>query len=122
MTVKLYLAADVDTAFAHAVQHIREVQQGNPLQTVSLLVPTAEVVQAVRRLLGDVFGVTIYQFYGLGQAILNATGQSFQWLSDAAVSQLVRRLLADMAKADELSSFAQVWALPGFQQALLILH
>ena len=119
MAVSLYLAADADTAFRHAVQRIREVQYGDPLQVVSLLVPTSQAVQAVRSLLGDALGVTIYQFYGLGQAVLDTAGQPVHWLSDTAVNRLIRGLLVQMAERGELTSFVPVWEMPGFQQALM---
>lgn len=119
MTATLYLVEDIDTAFQHAVQRIREVQEGDTLQEVSILVPTSHAVKAVGSLLGETMGVSITQFYGLGQAVLDTAGLPVYWLSDTSINRLIRHLLEQMAVQDELTSFMPVWEMPGFQQALM---
>lgn len=119
MAPSVYLSPTTDTALEHAIAQVRAIQAANPLAAVCFLLPTAEDTRLLRGRLGDSMGVRIYQFYRLGQAILNQAGWPNHEIGDAAIHRLVRDLLAEMQQRGELTSFAPVWEKPGFIQVTL---
>jgi ATP-dependent helicase/DNAse subunit B len=119
MTPILYLASTIDTALAHMVGQIAATQREEPLARVQVLLPRAEVAGYVRRGLGNTLGVELSEFYGLGRAIVDASGLGVVELSDTALRRLVRRLLRGMHETGELSTFDAVWDKPGFTQLML---
>ena len=119
MAVKLYLSPSLETSLLHTVERIGEVRSSHPLLPINILVPTAQTVQAVRQLLGDTIGVSVNQFYGLGQAILDAAGQPARWLNDTTIRRLVHALLGQMNAQGALSTFSAVWDMPGFNHTMV---
>ena len=119
MTVRLYLSPSFENSLQHAAGQIREVHSQHPLLPLYALVPTQLSVHTLRRHLGDTMGVYLHRFYDLGQSLLDAAGNPVHWLSDTAIQRLVHHLLGNMAAANQLSTFAQVWDKPGFNRALV---
>ena len=119
MTATLYLAPNLDSALAHAAAAAAESQRLQPFAPVHLLLPDRQAVQAARKRLGDRMGVRFYQFYGLGQQVLDRAALPVQRISDTALHRLVRQVLRQLAEAGRLSTFLPVWETPGFSQVLV---
>ncbi|HSH13627.1 MAG TPA: hypothetical protein VLA15_07755, partial [Desulfurivibrionaceae bacterium] len=119
MTVFFHQVPAVRVAIAHAVEEARAAKQADPLAPITFLLPRREDAAPVRRALGDVMGVTMLQFYGLGERILDEAGSPVRELDDLAARRLVRQCLDDMAVANELSTFATVVDKPGFIRLLV---
>ena len=58
-------------------------------------------------------GVQMYQFYRLGNAILDEAGIPIHSINDTAIRRLIRRILQEMNTEGLLTSFAPVWEKPG---------
>ena len=119
MAAQLYLTPSLETALLHTVERIGETRRSHPLLPARILVPTGQTGQAVRQHLGDALGVHLYQFYGLGQAILEDAGHPLRGLNDTTIRRLVEYLLAQMNAQSELSTFSAVGDKPGFTQVLV---
>jgi ATP-dependent helicase/DNAse subunit B len=115
----LYLSPNLDTSFSHAARAVAELRQEQPFAPLSFLLPDSAAAQAARQRLGDTIGVKFSQFYGLGQAILDAAHQPVYQISDTAQRRLVRQILGQMAAEGRLTSFLPVWEMPGFVQVLV---
>jgi ATP-dependent helicase/nuclease subunit B len=119
MLAKILLVPNTDTAIKHAIAQISEVRKENALYPVQILMPTADSLHLVRKRLGNAMGIYLYQFYALGQYILDAAGISVQWLDETATRRLVHHILHEMHEQGELTTFDAVWDKPGFTQAML---
>jgi len=119
MATTLFLSPSLDSALNHVAERIAVARREDPLLPVYLLAPTVNSLQAARQRLGATMGIHFYQFYSLGQGILDAAGMSMPWLNDTTVRRLVHHLLGEMNSQDELTTFAPVWDKPGFNQSLV---
>ena len=119
MPPTLYLTPTLDTALEHALSGVKTVKTTHPLAPAWLLLPDAAALHALRLRLGSTIAVRLFQFYGLGQAILDSATVSVSPLSDTAVRRVVQRCLKEMLDEGRLTSFARVWDKPGFIQALV---
>jgi ATP-dependent helicase/DNAse subunit B len=119
MLAKILLVPNTDTAIKHAIAQISEMRKENALYPVQILMPTANSLHMVRERLGNAMGVYLYQFYALGQQILDSAGISVQWLDETATRRLVHHALHEMHIQGELTTFDAVWDKPGFTQAML---
>jgi ATP-dependent helicase/nuclease subunit B len=115
----LYLSPNLDTALNDIAQSVVESQQTRPFSPITILLPDGSSVQATRKRLGDTIGVRFYQFYGLGQMIIDGAGLPVHRITDTAMRRLVRKILGDAAGEGRLSTFSSVWETPGFQQVLV---
>ncbi len=119
MTTTLFLSPSLDSALNHAAERIASARRQDPLLPVYLLAPTVNSLQAARQRLGATMGIHFYQFYSLGQGILDAAGRSMPWLNDTTIRRLVHHLLGEMDNQGELTTFVPVWDKPGFNQSLV---
>jgi ATP-dependent helicase/nuclease subunit B len=119
MLAKILLVPNTETAIKHAVAQITEVRKENALYPIQILMPTADSLHIVRKRLGNAMGIYLYQFYALGQHILDSARISVQWLDETATRRLVHHILHEMHHQGELTTFDAVWDKPGFTQAML---
>ena len=119
MLAKILLVPNTVTAIKHAVTQISEARKDNALYPVQILMPTADSLHIVRKRLENTMGIYLYQFYALGQHVLDAAGISVQWLDETATRRLVHHILQDLHNQGKLTSFDAVWDKPGFTQAML---
>lgn len=119
MQTNIYLIPNTETAIRHTVDQIAEARKKNLLYPVQILMPTADSLRLVRERLGNSVGVYLYQFYALGQSILEAAGIAVQWLDETATRRLVHHILDEMHIRGELSTFDAVWDKPGFTRTIL---
>jgi len=119
MLAKILLAPNTETAIKHAVTQISEARKENVLYPIQILMPTADSLHIVRKRLSNAMGIYLYQFYALGQHILDSAGISVQWLDETATRRLVHHTLHEMHTQGELTTFDAVWDKPGFTQAML---
>ncbi len=59
------------------------------LTPVSILLPTAGVINDLRGQLGDTMGVQMYQFYRLGNAVLDEAGILIHEINDTAIRRIL---------------------------------
>ena len=119
MVPTLYLTPTTETALAHAASQIQAARETNPLAPGHLLLPSADAIDHARHSLGSTVGLHLVQFYALGRHILDKAGVSVYELSDTAVRRLVHHLLQQMAREQELTTFAAAQDKPGFIQVLV---
>ncbi|MBN1536887.1 MAG: PD-(D/E)XK nuclease family protein [Anaerolineales bacterium] len=119
MLANLYLSPTTSTAFNHLINRIRAIKDTDILTPVTLLLPTADVIQDMRGQLGDTMGVQMFQFYRLGNAVLNEAGIPIHEINDTAVRRLIRRILWELNAEGLLTTFAPVWEKPGFVEVIL---
>ena len=131
MTSALYLSPSLDRTFEHAAEAAAASQRAQPFAPVSLLLPDSAAVQAAQKRLGDTVGVRFFQFYGLGQQVLDSARLPVFRLSDTALHRLVRQILSRMASTGRLTTFQTgrfsetervsqtVWETPGLTQVLV---
>lgn len=89
------------------------------LTPITILLPTADVIHDLRSQLGDTMGVFLYQFYRLGNVILDEAGIPIRLINDTAIRRLIRSILQEMNTEDLLSTFSAVWDKPGLVEVLL---
>ena len=89
------------------------------LTPVSILLPTSGVINDLRGQLGDTMGVQMYQFYRLGNAVLDEAGIPIHEINDTAIRRLIRRILGELSAAGHLTTFTPVWEKPGFVEVML---
>ncbi len=118
-TPTLFLAPDLDTAYRHIDQQLQASRRAEPLGAVTLLVPTIRVGERLAMRLDDGFGLRIFTFAKLARMLLGQTAQRIYRLDESTLRHVVRRLLAEMAAAGELTTYAPVQDLPGFQQVVI---
>jgi ATP-dependent helicase/nuclease subunit B len=119
MLAKILLVPNTETAINNAVAQISGMRKENALYPVQILMPTADSLHLVRKRLGNVMGVYLYQFYALAQHILDSAGITVQWLDETATRRLIHHILEEMHNQDELTTFDAVWDKPGFIQVIL---
>ena len=119
MTPNLYLTPNLDTSISHVLAQIQSAKRTNPLTPVFVLLPTADAIRALQYRLGDTANVHLYQFYRLGQALLDATNDPVHQIGDTTIRRLVHHLLGEMDAQGELTTFASVWEKPGFTQTMI---
>lgn len=115
----LSLTPTTEAALEDAARCVHQARQADPLQPVYFLLPNAATLHQVRWRFGSSLGIHLLQFYALGHHVLDAAGSPVHELPDTAIRRLVHHLLTEMRAADELSSCAQVWNKPGFQQVVV---
>ena len=119
MTTQLFLTPTIHAALQHLVSQVGEVKKANALTPIVILLPTAGVIHDLRLKLGDRMGVQLYQFYRLGQAILDQAGIPIREIDDTALRRLVHAILAELDGENKLSTFAPVLEKPGFVEVML---
>ena len=119
MANSLYLSPSLDSTLHSLSRVVADHQRSHPFAPITILLPDSATVQAVRKRLGDAMAVRLYQFYGLGQMILDTVGAPVYRLNDLAIRRLVKQILSQMAAENCLTSFSAVWQTPGFQQVLV---
>jgi ATP-dependent helicase/DNAse subunit B len=86
---------------------------------VTILLPTAGVIQDFQRSLGDTIGIETLQIYKLAREILLAARSRVFEINDAATRRLLRRILNEMAAEGRLTTFLPVIEKPGFTDITL---
>lgn len=119
MNARLHLSPTISTAFVHLIDQIREKKKSDALIPINILLPTAGVIHDLRGQSGDTMGVQMYQFYRLGNAVLNETGIPIHEINDTAIRRLIRCILADLYAEGKLTTFTPVWEKPGFIEVML---
>ena len=119
MLANIFLVPNTETALKHTIEQISEARKDNALYPVQILMPTADSLHMVREHLGNAMGIYLYQFYALGQHILDTAGITVQWLDETATRRLVHHILQGMHHQGELTTFDAVWGKPGFTQTML---
>jgi RecB family exonuclease len=115
----LYLTPDNDTAHDHIAHTIAAARQDTLFAPTLILAPTAAAGSLLTARLGQGFNLRIGAFGQLAGRLLAQTRRRIRRLDDGALLQLVARLLAEMAAANELTTFESVYRLPGFQQRVI---
>ncbi len=110
---------NIHSAVRNLIFQVEKTQEKNPFIPISILLPNANVIQDLRKELGNTLGVQLVQFYHLGQSILDQANLSIQELDDVAIRRLVRDLLFKLFKQGELSTFSKVYDKPGFTEVLI---
>ncbi len=119
MTARLYLTTRIEQAYVHMVSRLRDAKREDPLAPVTILLPSAGVIDDVARRLGDNIAVELLQFYSLGQRVLKAAGSPVREINETAARRLIRHILMELAVEEVLSAFAKVWGKPGFLDVIL---
>lgn len=120
MPATLSLSPDNHAAIHDLTAQIHRLKAADALRPVHLLLPSAQMINRLRRGLGDGFNVHFLQFYGLARSVLNATRQErIHEIRDTGIRRLVHHLLGQMAAQGELSTFGPVWEKPGFTDVIL---
>ncbi len=118
-TPTLFLAPDLDTAYRHIDLQLQANRRADRFGAVTLLVPTIRAGERLAMRLDDGFGLRIFTFAKLARMLLGQTAQRIHRLDESTLRHVVRRLLAEMAAAGELTTYAPVRDLPGFQQVVI---
>ena len=119
MTNELFLSHNINTAQSHLISHISSSKEGELINQIAILLPTSGVIHDLRSQLGDTMGVQMYQFYRLGNAVLDETGIPIHEINDTAIRRLIRRILGEMNAEGQLTTFTPVWEKPGFVEVML---
>ena len=119
MSKLLILSRSTDTSLSHLASQINQAKNNNQITPISILLPTTGVINDLRAQLGDTMGVHMYQFYRLGNAVLDEAGIPIHEINDSAIRRLIRRILGEMNAEDLLTTFAPVWEKPGFIEVIL---
>lgn len=119
MSTNLFLSPSTNTALAHLISEINKLKRADTLAPVSILLPTAGAIHDLHNQLGDTIGVQMYQFYHLGQAVLDEAGIPIHEINDTAIRRLLRRILGELHAEDKLTTFAPVLEKPGFTEVML---
>jgi ATP-dependent helicase/DNAse subunit B len=77
------------------------------------------VTHDLRGQLGDTMGVQMYQFYRLGNVVLDEAGIPIHEINDTAIRRLIRRILGELNAEGQLTTFTPVWEKPGFVEVML---
>jgi ATP-dependent helicase/nuclease subunit B len=115
----LFLTPTLTTGIEHALGNFIAASGERAIKPVTFLVPSAGTILSIRRRLGNTMGVRLFQFYGLGQAVLDASNLEIHQISETAAHRLVYALIAQMHRQGNLSTFEPVWDKPGFNQVLV---
>ena len=119
MSKFLFLFLTTHTAISHLIDLIYVIRKGSQLTPVTILVPTSGIIHELRSQLGDTMGVQLYQFYGLGNAVLDEAGIPIHELNDTAIRRLIKKLLWEMNAEGKLTTFSPVMEKPGFVEVVL---
>ena len=119
MQANIYATLNVETAIKHAVEQISAISENDALNTVKILAPTAASLNIVREQLGNTMGIYLFQFYALGQHILDSAGITVRWMDETATRRLVHHILQGLHDEGKLMTFDAVWEKPGFTQTML---
>ena len=88
MPPTLFLSPTIGTSVEHSLQQINSFKAGDLFSPITILLPTARVIQDFRKRLGNRINVQFSQFSGLGQDILDASGSQIYEISDTSVRLL----------------------------------
>jgi len=119
MGLNLFLSPTTNNAVDHLLTHLGDFRTDGILTPVTFLLPTTDVIHDLRNQLGDTMGMQMYQFYRLGNAILDEAGIPIHLINDTAIRRLIRSILQEMNFEGLLTTFASVWEKPGFVEVLL---
>jgi len=119
MSAYLYLTSTTNTALGHLISQIRDEKSTNALIPITILVPTSGIIHDLRSQLGETMGVQLYQFYGLGNAVLDEAGIPIHEINDTAIRRLIKRILGEMKAEGKLTTFSPVMEKPGFVEVVL---
>jgi len=119
MSKILFLSPTTHSAITYVIEKINDKRKGDILTPITLLLPTTGAIYDLRGHLGDTMGVQMYQFYRLGNAILDEAGIPIHLINDTAIRRLIRSLLQEMNSEGLLTTFVSVWEKPGFVEVLL---
>ncbi len=119
MQANILLVPNTETAIQSVIVQISETRKENPLYPIQILMPTAASLHVARERMGNAMGVYLYQFYALGEHILDSAGITVQWLDETATRRLVHHILQDLHTQGKLTTFDAVWEKPGFTQTIL---
>jgi ATP-dependent helicase/DNAse subunit B len=114
MPVHFHETPTIRAALDHAVRDGLASRGDDLLAPITFLLPRREDAGLVRRALGAALGVSVMDFYGLGEAILAGARSPVRRLKDLAIRRLVRQCLDDMEAGGELTTFAGMLDKPGF--------
>ena len=68
----LHLIQSIDSAYQHLFLQIKEQKDKSPFYPVSILLPSSGATLDLRSRMKNTIGVSIFEFYRLGQAILES--------------------------------------------------
>ena len=119
MSAYLYLASTTNKALNHLIAQIRDEKRTNALTPVTILVPTSGIIHELRSHFGETMGVQLYQFYRLGNAVLDEAGIPIHEINDTAVRRLIKKILGEMNAEGKLTTFSPVIEIPGFVEVML---
>jgi len=119
MSAHLYLTSTTNTALDHLISQIRDEKRSNALIPITILVPTSGIIHELRSKLGETLGVQLYQFYRLGNAVLDEAGIPIHEISDTAIRRLIKKILGEMEEEGKLTTFSPVMEKPGFVEVVL---
>lgn len=119
MAANLFLSPTTSHTTAHFISQIQHIKQSDALAPISILLPSAGVIQDISTQLEDTFGIQMYAFYRLGQALLDEAGVPLREIPDIAVRRLIKQILGEMSLAGRLTTFAAVWQKPGLVEVIL---
>jgi ATP-dependent helicase/nuclease subunit B len=119
LAAHLNLTSTTNTALGHLISQIRDEKRSNVLIPITILVPTSGIMHELRSRLGDTMGVQLYQFYGLGNAVLDEAGIPIHEINDTAIRRLIKNILGEMKEEGKLTTFSPVMEKPGFAEVVL---
>jgi len=115
----LFLTPTLHTAKLDLIAQVRKTKKDHPLAEIVILAPSAGVIADLCGVLGNTIGVKLYQFYWLGNAILDEASIPIHEINDTAIRRLIRIILSELNCENKLSSFAPMRSKPGFSEVLL---
>ena len=119
MSKFLFLSLTTHNAISHLVDQINVRRKGDPLTPITILVPTSGIIHELRSQMGETMGVQFYQFYGLGNAVLDEAGIPIHEINDTAIGRLIKKILGEMEEEGKLTTFSPVMGKPGFVEVIL---
>ena len=119
MSKHLFLSPTTTTGLSHFTALLEEIKRENVLAPVYCLLPTAGAIHDLRERLGDTMGVQMYQFYRLGNAVLDEAGIPIHEINDTAIRRLIKKILGEMNGEGKLTTFSPVMEKPGFVEVIL---
>jgi ATP-dependent helicase/nuclease subunit B len=113
------ILSSLENSMIQLISKIQLLKQNDPFQDITILLPSTNALRDFRKKVDSSIAIFFLQFYSLADAILEEAASPVALIKDATIRQIISKILEEMGKEGQLSSFSPVQEKPGFITVLL---